>query len=143
MLAKNLKVSKILIIAFLILSCFSLCASCNVSQMSNLDDMSKPHCNQYTCVKMRFGEIDLLERYKTITLELKSSGEYIYSMRDENGKKIVKSGKYIFDRDTDMITISENIMSKKVEVSFPASNGRIVVSKNFLNKPFLAVFELK
>ena len=121
-----------------LLSCMTLFPSV---KDSTLKDITKPYIGEYECKSARLGDKDYLEGFSYIRLELKDTESFVLHCKEKDGKKRDIEGKYHYDKDKGVLTVSDKSGVFKRE--FPLEKGNLTISLPIGEKILLLQFEQK
>lgn len=92
----------------------------------SLKDLAKTYAGVYECKEMKYGDKDLSDYIKSVTLELKEDGTYKANLEMKNGEKKSAGGKYEATKDKIVLIYQEKNGESRRE--FSRAEGKITVS---------------
>lgn len=92
---------------------------------SSIKDITKPYLGEYECQSARLGELEYLDGFKEIVLELKQNGKFVVRYQTKSGRRGEVDGKYEYDAKRKEITFLKEDGYKK---SFALSKGEFTLS---------------
>lgn len=121
------------------LCAFLLCGCKKAEDMGSLAQFSRPYTGEYVCRKILLGGEDFTERFDYIKLELKRSGDFLFSYRTGEGNEGEYRGRYAVT-DAGEITFTANAGLSTVSRSFPMRKGAVLIDLPFGQKLLHAEF---
>ena len=109
---------------------------------SELKDVAKPHLGIYECKIAKIDEVDYLDKFSYIRLELKDRNKYELTYLEKGGKEGKKTGAYRYDKKQETLTIYLD-SAKLVKREFPLKKGVLSLSIAIGEKTMYAQFEQK
>ena len=113
-----------------------------IFKKSELKDITKPHLGIYECKIAQINEVDYLDKFSYIRLELKDGGKYELTYCEKAGKEGKKTGAYRYDRKKETLTIYLD-SARLVKKEFPLKKGVLSLSVTLGEKTMYAQFEQK
>lgn len=126
-----------------LLVCVLSLGACNAQELSSLRAFSTPYVGAYECMYAKFGQRDVFEDYREITLTLEESGAFVLSAVKKSGKEEKTRGKYEYDEEKDMLCFFLQIGSKIWRRECAVHNGSFVLSDTFAGKTLVMKFQVK
>ena len=108
---------------------------------STLKDIAKPYIGRYECKSAQLGDKDCLENFSYIRLELKDAENFILYYKEKEGKQKEVEGKYVYDKNKSVLTLSDKKGVFKRE--FPLNNGNLTISLPVGDKILILQLEQK
>ena len=128
--------------AALMTSFLLLClCGCDIQELSTLRAFAKPFEGEYRCEYARYGEKDLLESYRAITLSLEG-GTFTLTAVPVRGRKKTASGSYGYEGG-DTLAFRAKVLGREVRKALPFADGVIFLEQNFAGKKLVMRFKLK
>lgn len=109
---------------------------------SELKDIAKPHLGIYECKIAQIDEVDYLDKFSYIRLELKDGNKYELTYQKKGGKEGKKKGAYRYDKKTETLTLYLD-STKLIKKEFPLKKGVLSLSITLGEKTMYAQFEQK
>ncbi len=79
---------------------FSACGN------GSLKDITKPYLGEYECKSATLGDVDFIQEFSYIKLELKKEGAFSLYYATKEGKKGEETGEYLYDEQNGTLTFS-------------------------------------
>ncbi len=128
--------------AALMTSFLLLClCGCDIQELSTLRAFAKPFEGEYRCEYARYGEKDLLESYRAITLSLEG-GTFTLTAVPVRGRKKTASGSYGYEGG-DTLAFRAKVLGREVRKDLPFADGVIFLEQDFAGKKLVMRFKLK
>ena len=109
---------------------------------SSLKDITKPYLGVYECESATWGQREYLEEFSYIRLELLPKNVFKLYFELKAGKKGEERGKYEFDKERGVITLSLD-GREEIKRDFPLEKGSIVFSLPIASKMLVMKFTQK
>ncbi len=104
-----------------------------------LKDIAQPELGTYECTEARLGNIDYLERFSYIRLELKAGGELVLHYAERDGEGRQAKGEYAYDREKGTLTLTGGNIRRE----FPLAEGVLTVAVRVGAQTLSLTFEQK
>ena len=125
-----------------LLVCLLPSGGCNAQELSSLRAFSTPYVGAYECTYAKFGQHDVFDDYREITLTLEESGAFVLSAVKKSGKEEKARGKYEYDEKKDALCFFLQIGTKIRRRECAVRNGRFVLSDTFAGKTLVMKFQV-
>lgn len=113
-----------------------------IFKKGELKDITKPHLGIYECKTAQIDEVEYLDRFSYIRLELKDGGKYELTYCGKGGKEGKKTGAYRYDSKKETLTVYLD-STKLVKKEFPLRKGVLSLTVSLGEKTMYAQFEQK
>ena len=92
----------------------------------SLKDVTKPYLGEYDCKSALLGDVDFLDEFSYIKLELKQEGTFSLYYATKEGKKGEETGQYVYDEENETLTFSHAGLGE-VKRKFPLKEGSLSI----------------
>lgn len=123
--------------------CLLSLGGCNAQELSSLRAFSTPYVGAYECTYAKFGQRDVFDDFREITLTLEESGAFTISAVKKTGKEEKARGRYEYNEEKDMLCFFMQIGSKIWRRECAVYRGRFVLSDTFAGKTLVMKFQVK
>ena len=106
-----------------------------------LFEITKPYLGVYECIEAKVNDVDYLNRFSYIHLELKEKEEFILHYREKRGEKREEKGKYFYDEEKQSVTFIGGGGCFKRE--FPLKEGILTMHIRIGEQNLLLTFKQK
>ena len=130
----------LLIICFLVSSAFT---GCKTEDLSSLRSLSKPHLCTYECESATLAGKDVLGHFQIILLELRDGGKFLLTAKPRKGRAIRQEGRYTFDEDSQVLTMSATRGKKPYTKAVTVERGSFTVSKSIGGRELVLKFKVQ
>lgn len=113
-----------------------------IFKKSELKDIAKPHLGIYECKIAQINEVDYLDKFSYIRLELKDGDKYELTYCEKGGKEGKKTGAYKYDGKKETLTVYLD-SARLVKKEFPLKKGILSLNVTLGEKTMYAQFEQK
>ena len=121
------------------LFCISL-VGCNVDDMTNLKDVSRPYVGEYKCKELTFGGEDRLKEFESVKLNFDFDESFCLRAVDLNGNESTYAGSYKFTEN--QVTLSASVGGEEKTYVFPYESGAVHMQLLFREKLLYARFSM-
>ena len=97
-----------------------------IGKQDGLKEIVKPYLGEYECVEAKLNSMDYLERFSSVSLELRKDGEFILYYQESGAKKHKIRGQYRYDAKKESIVFSSARGAFQRE--FPLKQGVLTIS---------------
>lgn len=115
--------------------CFSCCAN------TSLKDITKPYLGEYECKSATLGEMDMLNAFSYIKLELQADDRFLLTYKTKHGETGRQQGAYKYDGEEKSLILS--MEGGAYKRSFPIDKGTIDISLPIGGKQLYLQFSRK
>ena len=108
----------------------------------NLKDIANPHFGVYECTQVSLGEVDYMDEFSRLALELAQDDVFYLYFANKEGQIKRAQGKYAYDRERGELTLmseKNNCLKRKV----PLKEGIITIQVPFGMQTLSIIFERK
>ena len=109
---------------------------------SSLKEITKPYLGVYECTQAQLNNVDCLDRFSYINLELKSDNEFTLYYCEKNGEGKQESGKYQYDANKQKLTLTGGV-GGFFKREFPLKEGILTITIPLGEKTLSFKFEQK
>ncbi len=106
-----------------------------------LKDITQPYLGEYECVEAKLNSTDYLERFSSLTLELRPNGAFVLHYREKGGKQKKVRGNYRYDAEKETLTLTA--AKGAFQREFPLKQGELTVALPVRDKILLLKFSQK
>lgn len=115
-------------------------AGCSIKETDDLQSLTHPYINQYTCQKATFDGKNLLENVDYITVILADGGKADVLIK-ENGKPKKKfSGKYTYNAEVQELNLDFGVFGYRLKQSIKIENGGFCINAQIKDKVLFLQF---
>ena len=111
-------------------------------RLGTLPEITKPYLGTYECTQAKLNDVDYLDRFSYIQLELKEKGEFVLYYREKNGEKKQEKGKYLYDEEKQSVRFIGGV-GGCFKREFPLKEGILTVHIRIGEKNLLLTFKQK
>ena len=115
---------------------------CACTSKMNLKDIANPHFGVYECTQVSLGEVDYMDEFSRLALELAQDDVFYLYFANKEGQIKRAQGKYSYDRECGELTLmaeKNNCLKRKV----PLKEGIITIQVPFGMQTLSIIFERK
>lgn len=121
----------------------TLFVGCKAEEMSTLRTFSAPYRGAYECMYAKFGEKDLFEEFRELTLTLEANGSFTLCAVTKKNEVKETQGQYEYEEQREILHFTVRYGGMKFRKSCPLQNGSFTISENFAGKTLILKFRSK
>ena len=107
-----------------------------------LSEITKPYLGVYECIEAKVNDVDYLDRFSYIHLELKEKEEFVLHYCEKRGEKREETGKYLYDEEKQTVTFIGGV-GCCFKREFPLKEGILTMHIRIGEQNLLLTFKQK
>ena len=133
-----MKVKKFLPLLLSLLLIFTI--GCTIKETDDLQSLTHPYINQYTCQKATLDGANLLKNVEYLTVVLAEGGKADVLIKEKDKPKKKFSGKYTYDDQTQELCLDFGVFGYRLKQRTIVENGGFCINAQLENKVLFMQF---